>query len=101
MLQPKKYPEMLGKALVFEAEPFIDMVDDDEPWAEGLFLVVLVGVLVGIAQIVGALLTAASMPQPEALLNCVAACLAGVRGRCRSTRRAWLGRRSGCAVVAV
>lgn len=71
MLQPRKYPEMLGKALVLEAEPFIDMVEDDEPWAEGLFLVVLVGVLVGAAQIVGALLTAASMPQPEALFNAV------------------------------
>jgi hypothetical protein len=67
MLQPRKYPEMLGKALVLEAEPFIDMVEDDEPWAEGLFMVVSMGVLVGIAQIAGALLTSAIMPEPQAL----------------------------------
>jgi len=69
MLQPKTYPELLGKALVFEAEPFITMVDDDNPWAEGLFMVVSMGILVGLAQIVGALLTAAVMPQSEAMLN--------------------------------
>jgi len=69
MLQPKTYPELLGKALVFEAEPFVTMVDDDNPWAEGLFMVVSMGVLVGLAQIVGALLTAAVMPQSDAMLN--------------------------------
>jgi hypothetical protein len=69
MLQPKNYPEMLGKALVFEAEPFIEMVEDDNPWAEGLFMVVVVGVLVGLSQIVGALLTAATIPAPQALMN--------------------------------
>lgn len=69
MLQPKSYPEMLGKALVFEAEPFITMVDDDNPWAEGLFMVVSMGVLVGLAQIVGVMLTTAVMPDSEAVLN--------------------------------
>jgi len=69
MLQPKSYPEMLGKALVLEAEPFITMVDDDNPWAEGLFMVVLMGVLVGLAQIGGTLLTTAIMPHADALLS--------------------------------
>lgn len=68
MLQPQHYPEMLGKALVFEAEPFITMVDDDNPWAEGLFMVVSMGVLVGLAQVAGVLLTAAIMPSSEELL---------------------------------
>lgn len=71
MLQPKQYPEMLGKALVLEAEPFITMVDDDNPWAEGLFMVVVVGVLVGIAQVLSVLLTAAVMPHPDALYAAV------------------------------
>lgn len=60
---------MLGKALVFEADPFITMVDDDNPWAEGLFMVVSMGVLVGLAQIVGVLMTAASVPSPDAVLG--------------------------------
>ncbi len=69
MLQPKTYPEMLGKALVFEAEPFITMVEDDNPWAEGLFMVVCMGVLVGLAKVGGALLTSAIMPNTEAALS--------------------------------
>lgn len=69
MLQPQRYPEMLGKALVFEAEPFINMVDDDNPWAEGLFMVVSMGALIGLAQIVGLLFTAAITPDSEAMLT--------------------------------
>ena len=69
MLQPKTYPEMLGKALVFEAEPFITMVEDDNPWAEGLFMVVCMGALVGLAKVGGALLTSAIMPNSEAALS--------------------------------
>ena len=68
MLQPKHYPELLGKALVFEAEPFTTMVDDDNPWVEGLFMVVLMGILVGLAHIFRILLTTAIMPNPDALL---------------------------------
>ncbi len=69
MLQPKHYPELLGKALVFEAEPFTTMVDDDNPWVEGLFMVVLMGLLVGLAHIFRILLTTAIMPNPDALLT--------------------------------
>ena len=76
MLQPKKYPEMMGKALVFEAEPFITMAEDDNPWAEGLFMVVVVGLLVGAARVIGSLLLAASMPDTDALF---AAALQGIR----------------------
>ncbi len=46
MLQPKTYPELVGKALVLEAEPFLTLAEDDNPWVEGLFLVTCVGVLV-------------------------------------------------------
>lgn len=68
MLQPRTYPTMLGKALVFEAEPFIVMVDDDEPWQEGLFMTVLVGLLIGLAQWIGGLLMTASLPPSDAVL---------------------------------
>ena len=67
MLQPRSYPELLGKALVLEAEPFVTMVDDDNPWVEGLFLIVSVGVLIGAAQFIGGLLLTASLPPVAAL----------------------------------
>lgn len=62
MLQPKTYPELVGKALVLEADPFLTLIEDDNPWVEGLFLVTCVGVLVGAAQLVGGLLTTAGLP---------------------------------------
>lgn len=68
MLQPRTYPLMLGKALVFEADPFIVMVDDDEPWQEGLFMTVVVGLLIGLAQWIGGLLMTASLPPADAVL---------------------------------
>jgi hypothetical protein len=62
MLQPRSYPELIGKTLVLEAEPFIIMADDDEPWAEGLFFTLVIGLLAGIAQLIGNLLMTASLP---------------------------------------
>lgn len=67
MLQPKAYPEMVGKALVLEPEPFLTMVEDDNPWVEGLFLVTCVGLLMGVADLVGGLLFTASMPSFDAV----------------------------------
>lgn len=66
MLQPRSYPEMIGKALVLEAEPFTTLADDDNPWVEGLFLVVCVGVAIGLADLVGGLLLTASLPPADA-----------------------------------
>lgn len=67
MLQPKSYPELVGKALVLEAEPFLTLVEDDNPWVEGLFLVTCVGVLLGGAHLVGGLLWTASLPPADAV----------------------------------
>ena len=67
MLQPKTYPKMLGKALFFEADPFVVMVDDDEPWQEGLFMTVLVGLAIGLTRVIGGLLLTASLPAPNAV----------------------------------
>ena len=67
MLQPKTYPELVGKALVLEAEPFLTLAEDDNPWVEGLFLVTCVGVLLGGAHLVGGLLLTASLPPADAV----------------------------------
>src|SRR5215211_5955884 len=67
MLQPKSYPELVGKALVLEAEPFLTLAEDDNPWVEGLFLVTCVGVLLGAAHLIGGLLWTASLPPADAV----------------------------------
>lgn len=67
MLQPKTYPELVGKALVLEAEPFLTLAEDDNPWVEGLFLVTCVGVILGAAHFVGGLLLTASLPEGDAV----------------------------------
>ncbi|MBW7884019.1 MAG: YIP1 family protein [Caldilineaceae bacterium] len=69
MLQPQSYPEFVAKALVLDSEPFEAMVDDDNPWIEGLVFVVALSFLAGIARALGGLLTAATLPAPEATLS--------------------------------
>lgn len=69
MLQPRSYPTLIGKALVLEAEPFETLVDDDQPWVEGLFLVFTLGLAVGLARLLGGLLLTASLPPANALLE--------------------------------
>ncbi|MDE0630328.1 MAG: Yip1 family protein [Caldilineaceae bacterium] len=71
MLQPQNYPRFIGKALLLEPDPFVEMVDDDNPWIEGLFLCACIGVLVAVAQLLGSLLLTASLPPSDALLNTV------------------------------
>jgi hypothetical protein len=71
MLQPRTYPELIGKALVLEAEPFVTLVDDDEPWVEGLFLTLSVGVVAGIARLIGGLLLSASLPPANGMIEAV------------------------------
>lgn len=69
MLEPQQYPEMVAKALVLDEEPFVNMIDDDNPWVEGLALTAAIGLLAGAAQTVGGWLTTASLPDPMALQN--------------------------------
>lgn len=68
MLQPRTYPALVSKALVLDAEPFIALTDDDDPWVEGLFLTIGVGFLVGIARTIGHLGAAAALPPSDAML---------------------------------
>lgn len=69
MLQPKNYPRFIGQALLLEPDPFVEMVDDDNPWIEGLFLCACIGVLGAVAKLVGGLLLTASLPPSEAILS--------------------------------
>jgi hypothetical protein len=69
MLQPQNYPRFIGQALFLEPDPFVEMVDDDNPWIEGLFLCACIGVLIVVAKLVGGVLLTASLPSSEALLN--------------------------------
>ena len=71
MLQPQNYPRFIGKALLLEPDPFVEMVDDDNPWIEGLFLCACIGFLVAVAQLLGSFLLTASLPPSDALLNTV------------------------------
>lgn len=69
MLQPHTYPRLLGQALTLEPQPFVEMVDDDNPWIEGLFFTFMLGLLVAAARLIGGWLMAASLPQSEAILE--------------------------------
>lgn len=69
MLQPQNYPKLLGQALVLEPDPFVEMVDDDNPWVEGLFLCACIGVLIGAAQVIRSLLLSGMLPPSEAVLG--------------------------------
>lgn len=69
MLQPEKYPNLIGEALVFEPEPFVVMADDDNPWVEGLFFTIVIGLVVAVAQVVGGVLMTASLPNQAAFLE--------------------------------
>jgi hypothetical protein len=69
MLEPQFYPELVARALVLDEEPFEAMVDDDNPWVEGLALTAVVGITAGIAQSIGAWLTAMSLPDPATVEN--------------------------------
>lgn len=71
MLQPKIYPELIGRALVLDADPFVVMVEDDNPWVEGLFLTVSLGFLIGVAHWVGSLLLTATLPPADAMLEAI------------------------------
>lgn len=71
MLRPRSYPALIGKALVLEAEPFETMADDDEPWAEGLVLILAIGLLVGVARLVGGLLLMGSLPPAASIFETI------------------------------
>jgi hypothetical protein len=64
VLQPRSYPELIGKAFFLEPDPFLVMAHDDEPLAEGALLAASIGLLVGAAQVAGNLLQPLLAPAP-------------------------------------
>lgn len=66
MLQPRSYPELIGKAIFLEPDPFLVMAHDDEPLAEGALLTASIGLVMGIAQVVGNLLQSLLAPPASA-----------------------------------
>lgn len=76
MLEPRRYPRIIGRALMLEPDAFERMAEDDAPIAEGVFLVALIGLVVGVAQSIGALLLTWASP-PATALNAILARLAG------------------------
>ena len=71
MLQPKRYPRMLGQALTLEPAPFVEMTDDDNPWIEGLFFAFVIGLAVALARLIGGLLLTASLPLSGSVLEAI------------------------------
>lgn len=60
---------MISHALFLEPQPFIMMTEDDNPWAEGLFLTLCVGIIAGCTQWLGGLITSLSYPSGPAVLE--------------------------------
>jgi len=60
---------MVAKALVLDDEPFTAMIEDDNPWVEGLALTVIVSLIAGTAQTIGGWLTTLSLPDATTVEN--------------------------------
>ncbi|MGL4650351.1 MAG: YIP1 family protein [Caldilineaceae bacterium] len=87
MLEPRSYPRMIGRALMLEPDAFERMADDDAPVAEGVFLVALIGLVVGVAQTIGSVLYTWAMPPAaavEAVLTRLARTVEGYGGMASS-----------------
>ncbi len=53
---------LLGRALLLEPEPYNELRESPNPFVEGLFLVVAVGLVVAVASLIGSILAWASLP---------------------------------------
>jgi hypothetical protein len=67
MVEPRSYPRIIGRAMMLEPDAFERMADDDAPFTEGLFLVALVGLVVGLAKAAGGLLLTLALPSAAAV----------------------------------
>lgn len=66
---------LVYRALFLDGEAFEELRDDDNPFVEGLFLVVLIGVLTALLSLVGQALAWASSPSVDAVKQVVLAAL--------------------------
>ncbi|MBI3960890.1 MAG: YIP1 family protein [Chloroflexi bacterium] len=58
--------------MTLEPDPFVEMVDDDNPWIEGLFFAFVLGLIIALARLFGGLLLSASLPPSDAVLETLA-----------------------------
>lgn len=68
---------MVFRALFLDDEPFEELREDDNPFVEGLFLVVLLGVVTALLSLIGQTLVWASMPRLDAIKDLVLPALQG------------------------
>lgn len=62
---------LVFRALFLDSEAFDELRDDDDPFVEGLFLLVLIGVITAALALVGQVLAWGSVPQTEAIRDVV------------------------------
>jgi hypothetical protein len=62
---------LVFRALFLDAAAFEELRDDDNPFVEGLFLIVLLGMVTAVLNLVGQLLAWASIPQMSAIKGVV------------------------------
>ncbi len=62
---------LVFRALFLDSEAFDELRDDDDPLVEGLFLLVLIGVLAAALALVGQVLAWGSVPRTEAIRDLV------------------------------
>lgn len=62
---------LVFRALFLDSAAFEELRDDDNPFVEGLFLVVLLGLVTAVLNLVGQLLTWASIPSMSAIKDVV------------------------------
>ena len=70
-LDLRRLPSLLGKALLLEPDPYTELKEAPNPFVEGAFLVVVVGLAVAVAGMVGNVLAWASSPDLAAIKQTV------------------------------
>ena len=64
-------PGLVLRALFLDSEAYAELRDDDNPFIEGLFLLVIIGVLTAFLAVIGQLLAWASTPNLAAIKDVV------------------------------
>ncbi|MGE5602079.1 MAG: YIP1 family protein [Nitrososphaerales archaeon] len=62
---------LVFRALILDSEAFDELRDDDDPFVEGLFLLVLIGLITAALALVGQVIAWGSVPHTDAIRNVV------------------------------
>ena len=68
---------LIFRALFLDSEAFDELRDDDNPFVEGLFLIVLIGLTTALLSLMGQFLAWASVPRVEMVRDIVLAAAEG------------------------